>query len=123
MRANWSSRKVLVIVVVDDMSTLMAGCNDDNDICIVNAPLQRRYSRGRRITCIVFVFPPPPPLWKLTVAIKSPGPAFTSDSFNFEELSHGGCVKQLRLRMSVIETGHSQTSICVVFTKVARLIT
>lgn len=60
MRANWSSHRVLVIVVVDGMSALMAGCNDDNDICIVNAPLQRRYSRGRGNTCMVVVsfFPP-----------------------------------------------------------------
>lgn len=28
-------------------------------------------------------------LWKLAAAIKSPGPAFTSNSFNFEEVLHG----------------------------------
>lgn len=42
MRANWSSRRVLVIVVVDGMSALMTDSNDDNDICIVNVPLQQR---------------------------------------------------------------------------------
>lgn len=56
MRANWSSRRVLVIVVVDGLSALMIVCNDDNDICIVNASPQRCYSRGRRNTCIVVVF-------------------------------------------------------------------
>lgn len=52
---------------------------------------------------------PPAPLRKLTVAIKSPGPAFTSNAFNFEELwgwgERGKCVWggviQLWLGMSV----------------------
>lgn len=75
MRANWSSRRVLVIFVVDGMSALMAVCNDDNDICIVNAPLQRHYSRGHGNTCVAVVFPAPPPR-KLTIAIKSSGTCF-----------------------------------------------
>lgn len=40
MRANWSSRRVLVIVVVDGMSALMTGSNDD--ICIVNVLFSKR---------------------------------------------------------------------------------
>lgn len=53
MRANWSSRRVLVIVVVDGMSALMTGSNDDNDICIVNVSLQKHYSHKRGNTWIV----------------------------------------------------------------------
>lgn len=39
MTVNWSSRRV---VVVWGLFTLMTGSNDDNDICIVNVPLQQQ---------------------------------------------------------------------------------
>lgn len=45
MKVNWSSRRVVVVdvvVVVWGLFTLMTGSNDDNDICIVNVPLQQQ---------------------------------------------------------------------------------
>lgn len=44
MTVNWSSQRVVVdvVVVVWGLFTLMAGSNDDNDICIVNVPLQQQ---------------------------------------------------------------------------------
>lgn len=43
MTANWSSWRVLVVVGGGGgLFTLMTGSNDDNDICIVNVPLQQQ---------------------------------------------------------------------------------
>lgn len=55
MTVNWSSRRVVVdVVVVWGLFTLMTGSNDDNDICIVNVPLQQ-HQPGKYATGYIMV--------------------------------------------------------------------
>lgn len=48
MTATWSSWRVVVVVGGDGLFTLMTGSNDDNDICIVNVPLQQQQQHRQR---------------------------------------------------------------------------